>query len=79
MVFHTGTWGFFHGGGQTEKLYSSENQKNTPRRGPFNQPLVAGVFPQRNVGYLKESSHAYLEGGEGCLMLLDRSFAAGQA
>jgi len=44
------------GRGQTEKLDTSEKQNKTKRQpgnAPSNQPIVAGVFPQRKVGTLK--------------------------
>jgi len=53
-----GTWRYFLAEGQTENLYTSKKQ--THRDAPSNQPVVAGVSPQRNVGTLNFKSISHL-------------------
>jgi len=48
LVFHMGTWGFSLGEFR-EKCTLARNKTHTGNA-PSNWPLVAGVFPQRNVG-----------------------------
>jgi len=52
LVFHVGTWGCSPGGGQTEKLDQPKTKRHAGDA-PSNQPMVAGVFPQRSVVTLK--------------------------
>jgi len=50
--FHLGTWGFFPGGGQTEKLYISDKRK-THRGHPFQSAYRGWSIATKKCGYFK--------------------------
>jgi len=47
-----GTWGFFPGGGQTEKWYTSEKRK-THRGCPFQSAYSGWSVPTKKCGYFE--------------------------
>jgi len=49
LIFHMGTWEISLGEAKQRNLYTSWDNRHTGDA-PSNQPYVAGVVPQRNVG-----------------------------
>jgi len=57
-VFHKGTWGFSPGGGQTEKLYTGEEQK-THRGRPFQSSYRGWSVPTKKYGHSEVNLSLY--------------------